>query len=52
MVWFEGSVADFRQWLGKMSKKTSIGETSLTGIGQCEIKDNEVDSSAEYFDNC
>ena len=37
---------------GKNVNKTSSGESSLTGIGQHEIKDNEVDSSAECFDNC
>ena len=31
---------------------TSCGESSLTGIGQCEIKYNEVETSAECFDNC
>ena len=30
--------------------KTSSGESSLTGT--CEIKDNEVETSAECFDNC
>ena len=24
----------------------------MTGIGQCEIKDSEVETSSESFDNC
>ena len=28
------------------------GEFSLTGIGKCKIKDNEVETSEECFDNC
>ena len=33
-------------------EKSSSGESSYTGILQCEIKDNEVETSAECFDNC
>ena len=36
----------------KNVNKTSSGESSLTGIGQRKIKDNEVETSAECFDNC
>ena len=36
----------------KNINKTSTGESSLTGIGQREIKDYEVETSAECFDNC
>ena len=35
---------------GKNVNKTSSGESSLTGIGQCKIKDNEVETHAECFD--
>ena len=34
---------------GENVNKTSSRESSLT---QCEIKDNEVETSAECFDNC
>ena len=37
---------------GKTVNKTSSGESSLIGIGQRKIKDNEVEKSAECFDNC
>ena len=37
---------------GKNVNKTSSGDSSLTGIGQRKIKDNEVETSAECFDNC
>ena len=36
----------------KNVNKTSSGESSLIGIGQWKIKDNEVETSAECFDNC
>ena len=53
LIWFAGSVADFIQTVtGKNVNKTSSGESSLTGIGQREIKDNKVETSAECFDNC
>ena len=54
MIWFVGSVADFRVQTvtEKNVNKTSSGESSLTEIGQSEIKDNEVNNSAECFDNC
>ena len=35
----------------KNINKTSSGESSLTGIGQHEIKDNEVKTNAECFLN-
>ena len=37
---------------GKNVNKTSSGESSLTEIGVCEIKDKEIETSAECFDNC
>ena len=49
MVWCAGSAATVT---GKNVNKTSSGESSLTGIGLREIKDNEVETSAECFDNC